>query len=51
MGLVSALYSDIFSVDFLTPLQEADTVFNLKVINENKLNYTTLFIMMSIKIH
>ena len=31
VGLTSRLYSDIFAPDFLTPMQEADTTFHLKV--------------------
>jgi hypothetical protein len=31
IGLVSALYSEIFSPEFLTPMQETDTTFHLKV--------------------
>ena len=31
VGLVSRLYSDIFAPEFLTPMQEADTTFQLRV--------------------
>ncbi len=36
MGLVSAMYCEIFSDDFLTPLQETDTTFHLKVTHSHQ---------------
>ena len=31
LGLVSSLLTEVFSVEFLTPLQDVDTAFSLKV--------------------
>ncbi len=36
VGLVSAMYCEIFSEDFLTPLQETDTTFHLKVTHSHQ---------------
>ena len=33
LGLASSLLTEIFSLEFLTPLQDVDTAFSLKVIN------------------
>jgi len=42
IGLVSSLYAEIFSEDFLTPIQEADTIFHLKVENWNLTRYLNM---------
>jgi len=42
IGLTSILYSDIFSPDFLTPMQEADTTFHLKVEHWNLTRYLNM---------
>jgi len=42
VGLTSQLYSDIFAPDFLTPMQEADTTFHLKVEHWNLTRYLNM---------
>merc|ERR1719209_917870 len=42
VGLTSRLYSDIFAPDFLTPMQEADTTFHLKVEHWNLTRYLNM---------
>lgn len=42
IGLTSSLYSEIFSPEFLTPMQEADTTFHLKVEHWNLTRYLNM---------
>ena len=42
VGLSSQLYSEIFSPEFLTPMQEADTTFHLKVEHWNLTRYLNM---------
>merc|ERR1719384_2408365 len=42
VGLTSLLYSEIFSADFLTPMQEADTTFQLRVEHWNLTRYLNM---------
>ena len=42
VGLTSSLYSDIFSPEFLTPMQEADTTFQLRVEHWNLTRYLNM---------
>ena len=42
VGLTSLLYSEIFSPEFLTPMQEADTTFHLRVEHWNLTRYLNM---------
>ena len=42
VGLTSSLYSEIFSPEFLTPMQEADTTFHLRVEHWNLTRYLNM---------
>ena len=42
VGLTSSLYSEIFSTEFLTPMQEADTTFQLRVEHWNLTRYLNM---------
>ena len=42
VGLTSQLYTDIFSADILTPMEEADTTFHLKVEHWNLTRYLNM---------
>lgn len=42
VGLTSSLYSEIFSAEFLTPMQEADTTFQLRVEHWNLTRYLNM---------